>query len=49
MWSSFVVGISRKEVSEELVTLMSWDPGDFLICLVMVRWKGKGVVKEGVC
>ena len=31
------VGISRKVVSEELVTLMSWDPGDFLICLVMVR------------
>ena len=39
---------SRKVVPEELVTLMSWDPINFLICLVMVEWKGNDVVKEGV-
>ena len=37
---------SRKVIPEELVTLMSWDPRDFLSCLVMVR-KGTDVVKEG--
>ena len=35
-WSSFCR--SRKIVPEELVTLMSWDPTDFLICLVIVGW-----------
>ena len=37
--------MSRK-LPEELVTLMLWDPTDFLICLVMVGWKD--VVKEGI-
>ena len=37
---------SRKVIPEELVTLMAWDPRDFLSCLVMVR-KGTDVVKEG--
>ena len=37
----------RKVVFEELATLMLWDPRDSLICLVMVGWKGKYVVKEG--
>ena len=43
MWSYF-----GEVVPEELVSLMSLDSRDFLICLVMVAWKGKDVVKEGV-
>ena len=39
---------SRKVVPDELVTLMSWDSRDFLIFLVMVGWKGKDAVNEGV-
>ena len=35
-------------VPDELVTLMSWDSRDFLIFLVMVGWKGKDVVLDGV-
>ena len=41
------VGTSRKVIPEELVTLMSWYHRDFLSCLVMVRLKGKDLVKEG--
>ena len=36
------------EVPDELVTLTSWDARDFLIFLVMVGWKGKDAVKDGV-
>ena len=43
-----LVSRSRKEVPGELVTLTSWDFRDFLIFLVIVGWKGKDVVKEGV-
>ena len=43
-----LVSRPHKLVPEELVTLMSWDSRDFLIFLVMVGWKGKDVVKEGV-
>ena len=33
---------SRKVVPKELVTSMSWDPSDFLSCLVMGGWHGRG-------
>ena len=39
---------SRKVVPDKFVTLMSWDSRDFLIFLVMVGWKGKDIVKDGV-
>ena len=39
---------SRRVVPDELVTLTSWDARDFLIFLVMVGWKGKDAVKDGV-
>ena len=39
---------SGKVVPDELVTLMSWDSRDFLILFVMVVWKGKDAVKDGV-
>ena len=35
-------------VPDELVTLTSWDARDFLIFLVIVGWKGKDAVKDGV-
>ena len=38
----------RRVVPDKLVTLTSWDARDFLIFLVMVGWKGKDVVKDGV-
>ena len=43
-----LVSRSRKVVSDELVTLMSWDSRDFLIFLVMVGCKTKNVVRDGV-
>ena len=43
-----LVSRSRRVVPDELVTLTSWDARDFLIFLVMVRWKGKNTVKDGV-
>ena len=43
-----LVSRSREVVPDEFVTLMSWDSRDFLICLVIVGWKGKDVVKNGV-
>ena len=43
-----LVSKSRKVVPDELVTLMSWDSRDFLIFLVVVGWKGKDFVKDGV-
>ena len=43
-----LVSRSRRVVPDELVTLTSWDVRDFLICLVMVWWKGKDAVKDGV-
>ena len=43
-----LVSRSRKVVPEKHVTLMSLDTRDILICLMMVGWKGKDVVKEGV-
>ena len=43
-----LVSRSRKVVPDELVPLMSWDSRDFLIFLVMVGWKGKDAVKDGV-
>ena len=43
-----MVSRSRKVVPDELVTLMSWDSRNFLIFLVMVGWKGKNAVKDGV-
>ena len=43
-----LVSRSRKVVPGELVTLMSWESRDFLIFLVMVGWKGKDAVKDGV-
>ena len=39
---------SNRVVPDELVTLTSWDARDFLIFLVMVGWKGKDAVKDGV-
>ena len=39
---------SRRVVPDELVTLTSWDARDFLIFLVMVGWKEKDAVKDGV-
>ena len=42
------VGYPREKFHEELVTSVSWDPRDFLICLVMVVWKRKDVVNDGV-
>ena len=41
-----LVSRSRRVVPDELVTLTSWDARDFL--LVMLGWKGKGAVKDGV-
>ena len=38
----------RRGVPDELVTLTSWDARDFLIFLVMLWWKGKDAVKDGV-
>ena len=43
-----LVSWSRRVVPDELVTLTSWDARDFLIFLVMVGWKGKDAVKDGV-
>ena len=43
-----LVSRSRRVVPDELVTLTSWDARDFLIFLVMVGWKGKDAVKDGV-
>ena len=43
-----LVSRSRRVVPDELVTLTSWDAWDFLIFLVMVGWKGKDAVKDGV-
>ena len=43
-----LVSRSRRVVPNELVTLTSWDARDFLIFLVMVGWKGKDAVKDGV-
>ena len=43
-----LVSRSRRVVPDELVTLTSWDTRDFLIFLVMVGWKGKDAVKDGV-
>ena len=43
-----LVSRSRRVVPDELVTLMSLDPKNFLIFLVMVGWKGKNAVKDGV-
>ena len=43
-----LVSRSRRVVPFELVTLTSWDARDFLIFLVMVGWKGKDAVKDGV-
>ena len=43
-----LVSRSRRVVTDELVTLTSWDARDFLIFLVMVGWKGKDAVKDGV-
>ena len=39
-----LVSRSRRVVPDELVTLTSWDPRDFLIFLVMVEWKGKDTI-----
>ena len=39
---------SRRVVPDELVTLTSWDARVFLIFLVMVGWRGKDAVKDGV-
>ena len=43
-----LVSRSRRVVLDEFVTLTSWDARDFLIFLVMVGWKGKDAVKDGV-
>ena len=43
-----LVSRSRRVVPDELVTLTSWDARDLLISLVMVGWKGKDAVKDGV-
>ena len=43
-----LVSRSRKVVPDELVTLMSWDSRNFLMILVMVRWKEKDAVNDGV-
>ena len=43
-----LVSRSRRVVPDELVTLTSWDSRDFLIFLVMIGWKGKDAVKDGV-
>ena len=43
-----LVSRSRRVVHDELVTLMLWDSRDYLIFLVMVGWKRKDVVKDGV-
>ena len=43
-----LVSRSRRVVPDELVTLMLWDARDFMIFLVMVGWKGKDAVKDGV-
>ena len=43
-----LVSRSRRVVPDELVTLTSWDARHFLIFLVMVGWKGKDAVKDGV-
>ena len=51
-WGGGVVFVlvrrSRKVVPEELVNLMLWNARDFLICLVMVGWKRKDVIKKEV-
>ena len=43
-----LVSRSPRVVPDELVTLTSWDARDFLIFLVMVGWKGKDAIKDGV-
>ena len=43
-----LVSRSRRVVPDELVTLTSWDAWGFLMFLVMVGWKGKDAVKDGV-
>ena len=43
-----LVGGSRKVVPDKLVTLMSWDSRNLLIFVVMIGWKGKDIVKDGV-
>ena len=43
-----LVSVSLRVVPDELVTLTSWDARDFLIFLVMVGWKEKDAVKDGV-
>ena len=43
-----LVSRSRRVVPDELVTLKSWNARDFLILLVMVGWKGKDTVKDGL-
>ena len=43
-----LVSRSRRVVPDKLVTLTSWNSRDFLIFLVMVGWKGKDAVKDGV-
>ena len=43
-----LVSRSHRVIPDELVTLRSRDARDFLIFLVMVGWKGKDAVKDGV-
>ena len=43
-----LVSKSRRVVPDKVVTLTLWDARDFLIFLVMVGWKGKDAVKDGV-